>query len=88
MRCVAAGYPIPSVTWFKGGNQLDSDGRVIIRTSMTRVEVTSTVEVFSAASADSGNYSCRVQSSVPEYSAVVRSANIAVHGKASIMHFS
>ena len=83
MRCVAAGYPIQTVTWLKNGNTLISDGRVTIRRSVTRVEVTTTVEVNSATSADSGNYSCRVENLIPDYNAVVKSATVAVHGKAS-----
>lgn len=77
LACVAMGFPAPQVTWYHNGSLLLSDGGVTVSGSTVG---TSTVDVSSANSSNSGNYSCRVESSVQGYDVLIRSATVLVQG--------
>ncbi len=80
LTCVATGFPAPQVMWYHNGSLLLSDGRVIVSGMVVDLVVTSTVDVSSANSNNSGNYSCRVESSVQGYDVLIRSATVLVQG--------
>uniref|UniRef100_A0A3Q3BSP8 Neuregulin 2a n=1 Tax=Kryptolebias marmoratus TaxID=37003 RepID=A0A3Q3BSP8_KRYMA len=57
VKCEATGYPVPTYTWFKDGNELKKGGLVKIRNTRKF----SRVQISKAKPEDSGNYTCVVE---------------------------
>ena len=80
LKCVAKGFPIPLVSWQRIDGISFDTSRLVVSESVDDLEVTSIVEVSPTIRSDSGNYSCSVESPVPQYDPVVRSATILIQG--------
>ena len=66
LRCTVSGTPIPTVTWFKDGNELiiddNNDNIIIVETNEVVDNIMvreSNLRIVSAGSEDSGDYMCR-----------------------------
>ena len=81
LRCAATGFPLPQVTWYLNGSLLLNSSQVAISTDVADLIVTVTVDMSSATSNNSGNYSCRVESPLQQYRAVTRYDAVFVQGK-------
>ena len=66
LTCAAEGFPLPSITWTHNGTDIDaavsSDITITEVTSMG-IKLTSTLTVTNTSFSDSGDYTCRVESS-------------------------
>ena len=66
LTCTAEGFPHPSINWTHNGTDIDaavsSDIAITEDTSMG-IELTSTLTVTNTSFNDSGNYTCRAESS-------------------------
>ena len=79
LRCVGSGFPAPALSWSHNSTQLVQDNRITTTTSGQ--VVTSVLSVPVAGFVNSGQYECRLTSSVPAYQAVTRTATLTVQGK-------
>ena len=68
LTCVAAGEPIPSITWFQNGTVIsdnqDNETSIMIEENPLNRSVSSTLTITMAMVNNSGSYHCNISSSV------------------------
>ena len=66
LTCTAEGFPLPSITWTHNGTDIDaavSSNIAITEDTSMGIELTSTLTVTNTSISDSGDYTCRADSS-------------------------
>ena len=75
LTCVAAGEPIPSITWFQNGTVIsdnqDNETSIMIEESPLNRSVSSILTITMAMVNNSGIYHCNISSSVEYFTDVM-----------------
>lgn len=81
LQCDATGFPAPTISWYKGGDQVVEDSRITIATNSTGaggpVAVTSTFTITGVQLQDEGDYTCQAENSVTAVSTLILEVTVA-----------